>query len=192
MRLFLAIELPDPVRQHLAGLARPLKDRTVAVRGKGISVTRPENLHVTLKFLGAEPKAGIAPLRARLREVAAVHEPVTLTLGGVDAFPNLRAPRIVWMGATAGPELDALRRAVDAACAEFGYAPEVRPFRPHVTLGRVKSRLDADGLRRLDEGARAVRYASTVHVRTVDLMSSTLTPAGSRYAVVQSASLGGA
>ena len=187
MRLFVALNLPAAERRAIYEATEPVREGT-----PGITWAAEENLHITLKFLGEEPGAGAVPMRDRLRRLAAAHAPVELALGGVDAFPNLRAPRIVWMGAAASPAVQRLQRDVDAACGDFGYARDARPFRPHVTLGRVKARLDAGALRRLGERARAVHYARTVEVRSVDLMSSTLTPAGSRYAVVESALLGGA
>jgi 2'-5' RNA ligase len=187
VRLFIALNLPPAER-------RAIFAATAAVReaSHGITWVAEGNLHVTMKFLGEEPPAGVEALAARLRAVSSAHAPLRLTAGGVDAFPNLRAPRIVWMGASGGPAVERLHRDVESACADLGYAREERPFRAHLTLGRVKGRLDAGAARRLAERARSVQYTGTVEVRTLDLMSSTLTAAGSRYTVVQAASLGGA
>lgn len=187
MRLFIALNLPAAERRAIHAATAVLRDVS-----RGITWVAEGNLHVTITFLGEEPAAGVEALVTRLRAVAAAHAPLRLDVGGVDAFPNLRAPRIVWMGASAGRAGDELHRDVEAACAELGYAREERPFRAHLTLGRVKGRLDAAATRQLGERARSVQYASTVEVRTVDLMSSTLTPAGSRYVLVQAAALGGA
>jgi 2'-5' RNA ligase len=187
VRLFVALNLSAAERHAIYAAAEPVREGT-----SGATWVAEENLHITLKFLGREPAVGVAPLCARLREVAAAHAPVRLALGGVDAFPNLRAPRIVWMGATAGPAIERLHHDVEEACGALGYEREGRPYRPHITLGRVKARLDAGAARRLAERARGVRYSGSVEVRSVDLMSSTLTPAGSRYAAVAAAPLGGA
>ena len=187
MRLFIALNLPPAERRAIHAATAPIRDEI-----RGVSWVREDNLHVTVKFLGREPADGVAAVGARLDAVAAAHARLALALGGVDAFPNLRAPRIVWMEADGGPAVGRLHHDVEAACATFGYAAEGRGYRPHVTLGRVKSRLDGGAARGLAEQARSVRYTSRVEVRSVDLMSSTLTPAGSRYAVVHSAPLGGA
>ena len=187
MRLFIALNLPPAERRAVHAATEAVREGT-----HGVTWVAEQNLHVTLKFLGEEPAAGVQRLRERLCTVADAHTSFALMLGGVDAFPNLRAPRIVWMGAAGGAAIERLHRDVEAACGELGYATDDRPFRAHITLGRVKGRLDASAARRLAERARSVQYSSTVEVETVDLMSSTLTPAGSRYAVVESASLGGA
>ena len=143
MRLFVALNLPPAVRHAAYAATEPVREGT-----RGVTWVSEENLHVTLKFLGEEPAGGVTPLRARLREVPAAHGPLPLALGGVDAFPNLRAPRIVWMGVAADAAVERLHRDVDAACAELGYARESRPFRPHVTLGRVKTRPSGGAMRR--------------------------------------------
>src|ERR687893_71978 len=129
-RLFLAINLPVSER-------RAIREATAAVRAAGqhVSWVAEESLHITLKFLGEQPAASVEDLRATLAGVAARCPPLTLRLGGVGAFPSLRAPRVVWLGVEREPQLELLHHDVEIACASLGHELDGRAFRPHVTLG---------------------------------------------------------
>ena len=125
-RLFLALTLPAPVRDALAVLARPMP---------GVSWTRPEQLHVTLRFLGDVPVEKIEPMIARLANVRVGS--FILPIEGPGTFPSNRAPRILWIGVGAGhPRLFQLRQRVDDALLASGLQLDVRTFHPHVTLAR--------------------------------------------------------
>lgn len=186
MRLFLAINLPPWVRE--AVLERTTSLRRVA---PGVRWVGDAQLHLTLKFLGERPETDVAPLAAAMEGVARRHADVTLALGGVGAFPNFRRARIVWLGVEAAPRLELLHHEVEEACVGLGYEVEGRPFRPHVTLGRVKERLDEQLLRQLARAARAVDFEEEIPVQSVDLMESELSSGGSRYRVLASAPLRG-
>jgi 2'-5' RNA ligase len=132
VRSFIAIALADPARSevdaYLVDLRRTISD---------VAWTPPENLHLTLKFLGDVMPARLESLAARLAEIAAAQPPFALTVAGVGAFPSFRRPRILWIGAAA-PAVGPLAATVDRACAAEGFAPETRAFHPHLTLGRVR------------------------------------------------------
>ena len=185
MRLFIAVNLPAAERHAIHAATTPVRD--VA---RGVSWVAEANVHLTLKFLGEQTASALDGLRGAVREVGAAHRPFALTLGGLGAFPNLREPRIVWMGVHQSPALERVYRDVESACAALGISADARPFRPHLTLGRVRAPLERAAAQQLAERARAVQYSGTVEVRAVDLMSSTLTPGGSKYEVVESANLG--
>lgn len=179
MRLFIAINLPDAER-------RAIRTATAAVReaAPDVSWTTEPHLHLTLKFLGDVPEHAVDPLHDALHDVASTHRVSKLELGGLGAFPNLRAPRVVWLGVEPDGRLELLQHDIESACAVLGYEVEGRPFRPHITLGRVRKPLSRDAARTLAATARHVTYTSTVEPATVDLMQSQLTPAGPRYSVV--------
>ena len=187
MRLFIAINLPAETRCAIAEATAPLREAA-----PGAAWVAPESLHLTVKFLGERPAEWMAELAGRLGELAQRHRPVDLVFGGVGAFPNLRAPRIVWMGVAHEPKLELLQHDVERACEALGIPLEGRPFRPHLTLGRVRRELGRDAIRALGLAARGVRYSGAADVRTLDLMSSNLSPAGSRYTVECALPLGGA
>lgn len=156
-----------------------------------ISWVSEERLHLTLKFLGEQRENTVSQLRDRMRNVAAALRPVTLTLGGLGAFPNLLQPRIVWMGVAQEPRLELMHHDIELACAALGVELEGRAFRPHLTLGRAKQPVSRQVALALRNAARATDFQSTIEVSAVDLMQSTLSPAGSRYKVLDSAPLGG-
>lgn len=139
VRSFIAIVLADPARSAVEAYFAQLRG-TVS----GVAWTPSENLHLTLKFLGDVMPVRLESLAARLAKIAAEQPPLALTVAGVGAFPSLRRPRVLWIGAVA-PGVGPLAGAVDWACAAEGFAPETRPFHPHLTLGRVRQ---ARGTRR--------------------------------------------
>ncbi|HEX6534091.1 MAG TPA: RNA 2',3'-cyclic phosphodiesterase [Gemmatimonadaceae bacterium] len=176
MRLFLAINLPRAEREAIVRATAPMRDAAPRV-----SWVTEERLHLTIKFLGEQPEAALAPLEHALRAALAAHAPVELRLGGLGAFPNLRAPKIVWMGVAHEPRLELVQHDVEYACAGLGYEIDGRAFRPHVTLARARERVSPRDARALADAARAVRYAATVEARTLDVMSSRLERSGARY-----------
>jgi len=159
---------------------------------RGIAWVAEERLHLTMKFFGEQPENAVDALRDSLRGAAAGHDPLVLRLGGLGAFPNLRAPRVVWMGVDAEPKLELLHHDVERACADLGHALDARAFRPHITLGRSREPLARPAARSLADAARAVRYAGEAPVRTLDLMASVLAPPGPNYTVLAAIPLGGA
>jgi RNA 2',3'-cyclic 3'-phosphodiesterase len=178
VRLFLAINLTEDVRRRAYEAAAPLRAAAPAV-----GWVAERNLHLTLKFLGEVPGGGDEIVRG-VQEAAGRHAGMTLSIGGFGAFPNMRRPRVVWLGVAAEPRLELLHHDVEVACAALGFAVEGRPFRPHVTLGRVKGAMSPDEARALAVAARSARFRAGSAVESVDVMRSELSPGGSRYTVL--------
>lgn len=148
MRLFLAIELPDPVRQHLAGLTkdRRLENHVTSASGGEfpISVTTPQNLHVTLKFLGDVDESAVGPLREALGHVETA-PPARVFVGHAELLPPRGLVRVVSVGLDGDVgRVAQLQRDVEAACAEQGFPAERRAYVPHVTLARARTPLPGD------------------------------------------------
>ena len=133
MRAFVAIDISDQVRRAIAELLDGLRPLDSGVRW-----SRPEGLHVTLKFLG---EISAEQAEAARQGLAAVRGPVPfpVAIRGAGYFPNERAPRVVWLGVEAGPELAELAGAVEAALSSLGFPKENRPFSPHLTLARLRA-----------------------------------------------------
>lgn len=157
-----------------------------------LSWVTEDRLHLTLRFLGERSPEEVARLGDALAERAAPHAPLLLNIGGVGAFPSFRRPRVIWMGIAADPKLELLRHDVELACGALGVEPEGRAFRPHVTLGRVRERLDREQARALQRSARSVRFTADVPVGTVDVMCSELLPEGARHTPLRAIALGSA
>ena len=186
MRLFLAINLDPSVRQAIHDATAPLRDAAPS-----LSWVREPLLHFTMKFLGEQEEMLVAALRAALASVGMRHRTIELELGGIGAFPNLRRPRVVWMGIASEPRLELLHHDVEVACEQLGLPLEGRPFRPHLTLARVRVRPPLDELRALARAAKRVDHRETLMVESIDLMQSDLgQPAsGARYTRLAAAPL---
>jgi 2'-5' RNA ligase len=188
-RLFVALEPPDPVRRRLAALADEL--RRAAGRAAGeVRWVAPENVHLTLQFLGAVPEERVPAVEAALRDAAATAgRPLSLSLHGAGGFPNARRPRVLWAGLEGDvPLLAALVTELGARLAKLGFPPEDRPFAPHLTLGRAKDGRGAPGL----AGAlAAATQAEATPWRATELVlfESHLSPKGPRYEVIARAGL---
>ena len=136
MRCFIALEMPRAVKEHAAGLINELKSA-----GADIKWVEPHNLHLTLKFLGEVEQSLVPEIRRVLVNALAGQEPLELAVAGCGAFPSPKKPRVVWLGLSGMVEaLGNLAGAVQAALEPLGFAPEARPFQPHLTLGRLRQR----------------------------------------------------
>ena len=135
IRAFIAVEIPDDVRQEIGRTTAGFRRKDYPVRW-----VNPENLHLTLVFLGYNPAEFIAQVEYQLSKVAARTGRFELALKGLGAFPNERSARVIWVGADEGKDqLCALARSVAEEMIAIGFIPEKRPFSPHLTIGRVKA-----------------------------------------------------
>jgi RNA 2',3'-cyclic 3'-phosphodiesterase len=187
MRVFLAINLPPAVRGALWEAASPLRET-----GANVAWVAEPKIHLTLKFIGALDEAAIAPLAEKMVDVARAHATPRVELHGVGAFPNFRRPRVVWIGVEPEPRLELLHHDIEVACATLGHELDGRPYRPHLTLGRVREPGPADALKALRTAANRVRFTDEFHARSIDVMQSIQGPGGSTYSVLASAPLKGA
>lgn len=149
MRLFIALDLPAPVRAELAAAQARLRRGGHAVRWAAV-----DGLHLTLQFLGEVDPALVPELLAALGPVSA--PAFTLRLGDLDAFPSPARPRVIWAGLAGDTAaLAGLQAAVLAATALLGFTPEDRPFTPHLTLGRARQDVSPEQIQRLSQALRA-------------------------------------
>jgi 2'-5' RNA ligase len=170
VRTFVAIDLSEDIR----GKARE-SQACLAQTGGRLAIVDPANLHITLKFLGEVDPAQIEPIIEALRSVRAV--PFDLTVGHPVCNPP-RRPRVIWCDVADGGESAALARQVDDLLLPFGFARETRPFRPHVTLARVKE-FHPSQCREVECLPR--EPLGRCRVEEIRLKKSTLTPRGSIY-----------
>lgn len=186
MRLFLAINPPAAIRQGVWDAAGPMRLAAPEVAW----VVEPR-IHLTMKFLGEQSEDAVPPLTEMLREVGMVHAAPVIRIGTVGAFPNFRRPRVVWIGVDPEPRLELLHHDVEVACARQGYELDGRPYRPHLSLGRVKEQGTVAVNRALHSAARKVRFTDEFFVSSIDLMQSTPGAGGSIYSVLATAPLRG-
>ena len=142
---------------------------------------KPENIHLTLKFLGEVPPAREGAIREAMAEAVAGTLPFPLRVGACGVFPGEQSPRVLWVGLRAGgPEAAALAARLERACAARGFPREDRPFKAHLTLGRVRAPRGLEAtMRRLR--AHVEEDLGETAVERIVLFESTLHPAGAIY-----------
>jgi 2'-5' RNA ligase len=182
IRTFIAVSLSENIRAGLGAWLKPL----VARRGLPVRWTAAENMHLTLKFLGDVEEKRLPVLRDALAQALASCAPFALRIAGFGAFPKIERARVLWVGCEIGEEGMAVQSAVEKACVALGFPKEDKPFRPHLTVGRVR------------EGAGAGDYAAIakliretpadglgeMRVTEVRVYKSELLPGGAKYSVL--------
>lgn len=188
LRLFVAVTLPPEVRETIAKAIGRLRDADL----RGVRLVAPEGVHVTLKFLGNVDAALVPSLTDALTAAVPAVVPFELALRGAGAFPNDRAPRVLWAGLAGDTDaLAGLARRVDEVYAPLGFPRERPPFRPHLTIARLRdSATPADRLRAAHAIA-SIRpdLGGVFTVDALHLVSSQLTPTGARYETLHLAPL---
>jgi RNA 2',3'-cyclic 3'-phosphodiesterase len=180
-----AVLLPADVRAALATEIERLR-----AQARGVGWVAPENLHLTLKFLGGVEPDRLERVSTALQTTAVAASPFELTLRGLGAFPSPTRPRVIWAGVHAGGDaLGALAARVDAALSRLEFPREDRPFSAHVTLGRVREP-SRDPALTVALAAGAARDFGRVPVAQVALMRSDLSPRGARYTALATWALG--
>lgn len=165
-RLFVAIDPPEAVRRQLQALQRGLP---------GARWTSPQQLHLTLHFLGEQP---LEPTRAALAGVQA--ERFALSIAGVGVFPPRGSAHVLWAGMPLEPPLRSLHTQLAEALEVVGYVPEKRAFHPHITLARFRAPPNHDQLRAYQQ-RHATLSIAPFPVDSFVLYSSVLEPSGSTY-----------
>jgi 2'-5' RNA ligase len=180
IRAFFAIEIGPDARRVAAAVAQRLRGDP---GGEDVRWVRPEALHVTLCFLGEIDPAAAAPLARRASQELAALGPFALRLGRAELFPSPRRPRVVALGLEPAAPLQELAAAVERSCAAEGFTAEERPFRAHLTLGRIKGRS-------FPTVAALALPAAEFAVEEAVLFRSELSSAGSRYTPLERIRLG--
>ena len=177
MRAFVAVFPPPELREEALARARRL-----ALRGR-VRWSKPENIHLTLKFLGDVREEILDGLCAALEEVCGRHAIFDAGLAGFGAFPSARRAQILWAGIGMGStRLSSLATDLDAVLAPLGFEREKRPYTPHLTLGRARGQPASFE-------PRPEEYIGEFRVRRVELTESTLTPEGAVYRTVRAFAL---
>ena len=182
MRLFVALDFPDAVRESFRELIARLKPA-----GRNARWVRPEAMHITLKFIGEVHANHLDPIRAAL---ALIHstEPVELQFRGLGFFPSERRPRVLWCGMQASPNLAGLAAGVERALIPLGIPAESRDFVPHLTLARFHTegaaRSDLETLVRVADELKSYDFGRARETQ-FHLVESILKPAGAEYKRVE-------
>ncbi|HRZ86846.1 MAG TPA: RNA 2',3'-cyclic phosphodiesterase [bacterium] len=182
IRAFIAVKLDPQLQKALGELQRQLKRG-----GAGMKWVEPENIHLTIKFLGDVPADRIDEVKTAVAGVAARSGGIDMSFANIGVFPDLRRPRVVWAGVEQGKEeLGRLAEDIEAACGALGFAKEERPFVSHVTIARVK---ELGSPQRFLESLRPHQGKEFGRMRAtrLSLIKSTLTPNGPKYDTIADA-----
>jgi len=190
-RLFIALELPSPVLAAIKSLQDDLK---YAIPRRAARWSRPEGIHLTLKFLGDVPAERVEFLVEAIRATTRLEPAFDLTVLGIGCFPDKKRPRVLWAGVGGETELlHRLRASLEQHIAPLGYSTEERSFSPHLTLARSAPGASHEEVATIGRVAseRDIGQLAEWHVSSASLMRSTLLPDGAHYECVGEAALNG-
>jgi 2'-5' RNA ligase len=179
VRLFVALEIPSAVRDNLAAFIKEMSLLSEQLEQRWVRWVRPENLHVTLKFIGEVADAKLDGIRAALAMVRA-DGPLDLRVRGMGFFPDEERTTVAWTGLVATPGLPALAEAIDGAVATQGIRKENRPFVAHLTLARFAPPGIQRGLLAAINKNRERAFGS-FQATEFHLIESKLKPSGAEY-----------
>ena len=188
VRSFIAIELPNELKVGLSQLEAQLKSG----KQSGVKWVNPYSIHLTLKFLGSIAVDKISQITKSMNEAVQGISPFHLEVKELGAFPNLRRVQVVWVGISGEVDkLAQLQQRIESNLARLGFAPESRPFTPHLTLARLRNQASLDERQRLGELIASTRFevAYTIKVDTISLMRSQLTREGAIYSRISAVGL---
>lgn len=188
LRAFIAIDLPQPIQEAIEKQTSRLRQAA----GDGlVRWIPPQNIHLTLKFLGNIAASHMDFLKQLLHQTADSHQPFDVQIGGIGSFPNSKLPRVLWAGVHAPADLASLQKTIETGAARLGYEKEARPFSPHLTLGRVRQGIDPRDLQKISSALNGIQIGNigSARVDAVHLYKSELRPEGSVYTKLFSAPL---
>jgi len=187
MRAFIAIGLPKEIEDYLGKLEDKLKSTQADVKW-----VKPENIHLTLKFLGERDDKKVEQIKGALDEVSADNNAFRIHIGSLGGFPNLNSPRVIWVGIDQGEsETKKIAQGLEEKIAKLGIPKEERPFSSHITIGRTRSNKNREKLvqelkLQMNEfGGQNLEFSVT----KITLYKSTLTPTGPIYEILKEANL---
>jgi 2'-5' RNA ligase len=175
MRTFIAIELPGQIKNQIGQVQAPLKKTKSFV-----SWVKPGNIHVTLKFLGEVPEEKMDEVFSAIGKAVEGIKKFSMSLKGMGAFPNVKRPRVIWVGAGSGQEeLSGMAGRIEEEMEKIGFPKEKRRFSPHFTIGRVKSPKNVEKL--MEMVGSSDFQTGEIAVSEVVVMRSQLHSAGAIY-----------
>ncbi|HKR85829.1 MAG TPA: RNA 2',3'-cyclic phosphodiesterase [Terriglobales bacterium] len=147
MRLFVALDIPETIRERIASFIEEVRTLVPVVRW-----VAPESLHVTLKFIGERPDGMVESIKESLRKISS--PAIQISFRGCGFFPTEKSARVFWIGIEAGPALNQLVMRIEGELGPLGIEAERRPFSPHLTLARAGNDSGAPGRQSSDKPNR--------------------------------------
>jgi len=188
IRSFIAIELPDELKLGLTQLEAQLK----MSKQPWVKWVDPYSIHLTLKFLGSIAVDRISEITSAMEEAIQGISPFHLEVKDLGVFPNLRRVQVIWVGLSGEVDkLSQLQQYLESNLTRLGFAPERRPFTPHLTLARLRNRASLDERQSVGQLIATTRFETTytIKVDAISLMRSQLTREGAIYSRISSVEL---
>lgn len=180
MRVFIAAEIDEKIKNNLFGIQECLRNASLPVKW-----VRPDNIHITLKFLGEIRETALVDVCLAVDEVLKDRQSFDIRICGMGVFPDLRRPRVVWVGIE---DLDkclaGLAYSIDNALCRIGFKSEKRKFVPHLTIGRVRSYHCADVLEKEIQNTGGIDLGKQL-IDKITIMQSILGPKGPAYSCLK-------
>ncbi len=188
IRAFIAIDLSLEIQNRLDELVNKYKNQLINVPIRWVAAS---NIHLTLKFLGDVSLSNLNIITDMIQSEISSHHQFEISVGGSGAFPNIRQPRIIWVGVEAPAELTAIQNGIEATTGRLGYAREERAFSPHLTLGRVSRNATSQDVKAISKALEMTKvgFLGATCVEKVHLYRSDLQPSGAVYTQIFSSSL---
>jgi len=188
MRSFIAIPLKHEISLRLAETQKLLREKI----NYGISWADPSNAHITLKFLGEIDELSIPLLNENLKKITREVQEFNIICGGLGFFPNIRQPRVVWLGVQQDTRLIFLQKMIDDTLSDLGFPRDEKRFSPHLTLGRIKQSLTSSELTMLEnqKKAESLKPLNSMSVNQIVLYKSQLSQKGPEYTKISIFKLG--
>jgi len=183
IRAFIAVDIGDAVREQLSKLQRQLRHAHADIKWM-----KPENIHLTLAFLGETSIDLIRPLETALEQMLEGQKAFEVHVEGTGTFGKPKHPRVVWTGLEESPALTALQKTTVKALEAAEIELDEKPFAPHLTIGRIKSPKHVDALYEELEKEKTTPFEK-IDITEVQLIRSVLKPYGAEYRVLQRVAL---
>lgn len=184
IRCFIAIHIGERIEKQISDLILGLKKYDVDIKW-----VKPDGMHITLKFLGNTQDSMIPKIKDALVHAVSSFDPFFITISGIGAFPDVKRPRVFWVGVKNMDSLEKLHTEIEARMSQLGYIKEKRSFHPHITLGRVRTQRGVKTVTRKLDLSHDIEFGDS-YVDKLELMKSDLKPAGAEYTCLHAISLG--
>jgi len=183
IRTFIAVDIAST--PAMTAFAEAIKKT-----GADVKLVEPQNIHITLKFLGDTDEQLLPDLEEIIRQAVVGVRPFSINLQGSGVFPNRDYLKVIWVGIVAGEQMETIGGRIEAGCADLGFMKERRAFSPHLTVGRVRTARNKPQLLDVVDGFKETMFA-TQDVHAVVLKRSVLSPSGPTYTTLISVPLEG-
>jgi 2'-5' RNA ligase len=186
LRLFIAILLEDKVKEEIDKFLKYAKS-ILRANDELIRWVKKENLHLTLRFLGDTPPARLASLESVCNEISLRFSPFLAEISNFSAFPSWKRARVIWIGLQPEDKLKRIAEELNKNLLRVGFPPPDKPFLPHITLARIKGKIEENSLEKLSVAQKNFSFShSKFQLSSFSLMQSILQPTGSVYKTIKS------